>query len=125
VRLLGNIDHQGALESAARDDSFLAPLNGVLRAWRAISPPRAPGTGASTAPPTKISRWRISPRNLVTECLSIFAGGLVVLAGDHLKASSDLALPDHFHVLLQGISLSTDLLNFIGNFKDKTSRRFS
>jgi hypothetical protein len=61
----------------------------------------------------------------VTECLPIFAGGLVVLAGDHLKASSDLALPDHFHVLLQGISLSTDLLNFIGNFKDKTSRRFS
>jgi glycogen phosphorylase len=29
----------------------------------------------------------------ITECLSIFAGGLVVLAGDHLKAASDLALP--------------------------------
>jgi Protein of unknown function (DUF3417) len=61
----------------------------------------------------------------VTECLPIFAGGLGVLAGDHLKASSDLGLPDHLHVLLQGISLNTDLLNFIGNFKHKTSRRFS
>ena len=29
----------------------------------------------------------------ITECLSIFAGGLGVLAGDHLKASSDLGLP--------------------------------
>lgn len=29
----------------------------------------------------------------ITECLSIFAGGLGVLAGDHLKAASDLALP--------------------------------
>ena len=29
----------------------------------------------------------------VTECLSIFAGGLGILAGDHLKASSDLGVP--------------------------------
>src|SRR5690348_17903937 len=29
----------------------------------------------------------------IAECLSIFAGGLGVLAGDHLKASSDLGLP--------------------------------
>ena len=53
----------------------------------------------------------------VTECLPIFAGGLGVLAGDHLKASSDLGLPDHLHVLLQGISLNTDLLNFIRQFQ--------
>ncbi|NIO11727.1 MAG: hypothetical protein GTO40_28375, partial [Deltaproteobacteria bacterium] len=29
----------------------------------------------------------------VTECLSIFAGGLGVLAGDHLKSASDLGVP--------------------------------
>jgi glycogen phosphorylase len=29
----------------------------------------------------------------ITECLSIFAGGLGILAGDHLKAASDLGLP--------------------------------
>ena len=29
----------------------------------------------------------------LTECLSIFAGGLGVLAGDHLKAASDFGLP--------------------------------
>ncbi|HEY3927455.1 MAG TPA: glycogen/starch/alpha-glucan phosphorylase, partial [Candidatus Koribacter sp.] len=28
-----------------------------------------------------------------TECLSIFAGGLGILAGDHLKSASDLGLP--------------------------------
>jgi starch phosphorylase len=27
------------------------------------------------------------------ECLSIFAGGLGTLAGDHLKSSSDLGIP--------------------------------
>ena len=29
----------------------------------------------------------------LTECLSIFAGGLGVLAGDHLKSASDLGVP--------------------------------
>ena len=29
----------------------------------------------------------------ITECLSIFAGGLGVLAGDHLKSASDLGVP--------------------------------
>ncbi len=29
----------------------------------------------------------------LTECLSIFAGGLGVLAGDHLKSASDLGIP--------------------------------
>jgi starch phosphorylase len=35
----------------------------------------------------------------ITECVSIFAGGLGVLAGDHLKAASDLGL------LLGGVGL--------------------
>ena len=29
----------------------------------------------------------------ITECLTIFAGGLGMLAGDHLKAASDLGVP--------------------------------
>ena len=29
----------------------------------------------------------------LTECLSIFAGGLGVLAGDHVKSASDLGVP--------------------------------
>ena len=29
----------------------------------------------------------------LTECLSIFAGGLGILAGDHLKSASDLGVP--------------------------------
>ena len=29
----------------------------------------------------------------LTECLSVFAGGLGVLAGDHLKSASDLGVP--------------------------------
>jgi len=34
-------------------------------------------------------------------------------------------MPNHLHMLLQGSSLNADLLKFIGNFKHKTSRRFS
>ena len=29
----------------------------------------------------------------LTDCLSIFAGGLGILAGDHLKSASDLGVP--------------------------------
>ena len=29
----------------------------------------------------------------LTECLTIFAGGLGILAGDHLKSASDLGVP--------------------------------
>ena len=37
----------------------------------------------------------------LTECLSVFAGGLGVLAGDHLKSASDLGVP------LVGVGCST------------------
>jgi starch phosphorylase len=91
VLLLGSVD-QAVLESAARDDSFLAHLQGVVDKldWYAS------GEGTWYGREHKEDRMVVayfSAEFGLTECLSIFAGGLGVLAGDHLKAASDLGLP--------------------------------
>jgi starch phosphorylase len=91
VLLLGSVD-QSVLEAAANDDSFLAHLQGVVDKL----------DGYSSGEGTWYRREHNEDRMVVayfsaefglTECLSIFAGGLGVLAGDHLKAASDLGLP--------------------------------
>jgi glycogen phosphorylase len=91
VLLLGNID-QGALETAATDDSFLAHMKGVAETLQFYL------TGEGNWYHREHSQEKLvvsyfSAEFGITECLSIFAGGLGVLAGDHLKAASDLGLP--------------------------------
>ena len=91
VLLLGSVD-QSVLEAAARDDSFLAHLQGVVDKLDAYSS----GEGTWYRREHKQDGMTVayfSAEFGLTECLSIFAGGLGVLAGDHLKAASDLGLP--------------------------------
>ena len=90
--LLGKVD-QNILESAARDESFLAHLKGVDEHLNTYL--RADGTWYRRKYPESKNLLvaYFSAEFGITECLSIFAGGLGVLAGDHLKASSDLGLP--------------------------------
>ena len=92
VLMLGLID-QGQLATAATDVGFLAHLDRVSQDL--------------TAYVTSESDWfrrvhgvadgplfaYFSAEFGLTECLSIFAGGLGVLAGDHLKSASDLGVP--------------------------------
>jgi len=93
VRLLGNID-QGALESAARDDSFLAHLKGVSESLEGYLSSKSTWYQREHGAANKdFLVAYFSAEFGVTECLPIFAAGLGVLAGDHLKASSDLGLP--------------------------------
>ena len=93
VLMLGTID-QATLEAAARDDAFLAHVERVTRDFQ----------GYLRAETSWFRRtWRhpdsqplvayFSAEFGVTECLSIFAGGLGILAGDHLKSASDLGVP--------------------------------
>jgi starch phosphorylase len=90
VRLLGAID-QGRLEEAAKDDSFLAHLE---RVWTHFSAPGVLSWYRRQYPATDgLSVAYFSAEFGLTECLSIFAGGLGVLAGDHLKSASDLGVP--------------------------------
>ncbi len=94
VLMLGSVA-QNKLEEAADDQAFLAHLQRVesdLESYLAEQPAwfqkhcgARPGNLPSIA--------YFSAEFGITECLSIFAGGLGMLAGDHLKSASDLGLP--------------------------------
>jgi starch phosphorylase len=92
VLLLGSID-QAVLESAARDDSFLAHLKGVTETLDSYLSGESAWYRREHNKDDKLVVAYFSAEFGITECLSIFAGGLGVLAGDHLKAASDLGLP--------------------------------
>jgi len=90
VLMLGLIQ-QRTLQEAANDDAFLAHAD---RVWESLE------TYMKSAP------WYAKHRkeeNLciayfsaefgITECMPLYSGGLGVLAGDYLKAASDLGMP--------------------------------
>ena len=91
--MLGTID-QRKLEAAAADDAFLAHLDRVIR--RLEEHTTGPGswfekTYGSVKDTPLIAYF--SAEFGLTECLSIFAGGLGILSGDHLKSASDIGVP--------------------------------
>ncbi len=91
VLLLGTVD-QSAMEAAASDDSFLAHMSGVAERLKLY----LSGEGnwyRRDHGQNELQVAYFSAEFGITECLSIFAGGLGVLAGDHLKAASDLGVP--------------------------------
>jgi starch phosphorylase len=93
VLLLGLVE-QAKLEAAANDDAFLVHLQRVSESLHTY-------LGAEFSWFAKNYRDSkdaplvayFSAEFGLTECLSIFAGGLGILAGDHLKSASDLGLP--------------------------------
>ncbi len=93
VLMLGRIE-QDRLEAAAEDDGFLGHLERVVNDLDTYS------TAKSTWFDKKCGKREDKPLVAyfsaefgLTECLSIFAGGLGILAGDHLKSASDLGVP--------------------------------
>src|SRR5271166_3129465 len=93
VLLLGTIE-QAKLEEAAKDDAFLAHLRRVesnLETYLAGDSTWFRRTYAKSGDVPFIAYF--SAEFGLTECLSIFAGGLGVLAGDHVKSASDLGVP--------------------------------
>ncbi len=93
VRMLGAVD-QPKLEAAASDDGFLAHMDRVSSELRAYLGEKLPWFKRRyTQAGHDLSAAYFSAEFGVTECLSVFAGGLGILAGDHLKSSSDLGLP--------------------------------
>ena len=92
VLMLGTID-QARLEEAAQDEGFLAHLAGVCQSFDDYLAGQNTwfrrSHGAADGPLVAY----FSAEFGLTECLSIFAGGLGVLAGDHLKSASDLGVP--------------------------------
>jgi glycogen phosphorylase len=93
VLMLGTID-QARLEAAAADDAFRAHLERVAADFDAYLEGRSTWFAKTSRP--EASRPLVAYFSLefgLTECLSIFAGGLGILAGDHLKSASDLGVP--------------------------------
>ena len=90
-RLLGEVS-QLRLEELAKSDSFLAHLD---RVWQRLQDYMASNTWLERNPqaPKEICIAYMSAEFGLHECISIYSGGLGVLAGDHLKAASDLGLP--------------------------------
>jgi starch phosphorylase len=92
VRMLGILD-QKHLEDAAVDESFLAHFERVINDFDAYMGNKSSWfrkTHGEEAPPLVAY---FSAEFGLTECLSIFAGGLGILSGDHLKSASDLGIP--------------------------------
>ena len=91
VKLLGAID-QSRLEQLQRDDGFLAHMDRVedaLNTYMSSTTWFAETYGADSL--CRIAYF--SAEFGIHESIPIYSGGLGVLAGDHLKAASDLGIP--------------------------------
>ncbi|MFO0747547.1 MAG: DUF3417 domain-containing protein [Myxococcota bacterium] len=91
VALLGRV-HQDQLERLAEDDSFLRHM---ARAVEAVADEHRKETWFDRLPPAPqrpLVAYFCAEFGL-TEALPIYSGGLGVLAGDHLKAASNIGLP--------------------------------
>ncbi len=96
VALLGEVP-PAQLESLSTDPAFLRRLDEAARDLdQYLSGPRwyqlhAGQGGTAGGPPAAIAYF--SPEYGITEALPQYSGGLGILAGDHLKAASDLGVP--------------------------------
>ena len=82
---------QEQLEAVAADESFLAHLSRVHKRFETLikTPYVRPGSPLTWKNPVAYFSMEFG----IHESLPIFAGGLGVLAGDHLKAASDMGIP--------------------------------
>ena len=91
VRMLGNLDQQ-LLEAAAEDESFMGNYRRVLASFDEYMKNSGSWFQKAHADSNPVIAY-FSAEFGLTECVSIFAGGLGMLAGDHLKSASDLGIP--------------------------------
>jgi starch phosphorylase len=91
VLMLGTVD-QKRLTEAANDEAFLAHMD---RVWKDLQDYMASAAWFGKAHPEfkGISIAYFSAEFGLTEALPTYAGGLGILAGDHLKSASELGLP--------------------------------
>jgi starch phosphorylase len=93
IRMLGAVA-QPKLEAAAADDGFVAHMDRVAQELHSYLGEKSSWFKRHYSQAGHdLTAAYFSAEFGVTECLSIFAGGLGILAGDHLKSSSDLGLP--------------------------------
>jgi len=92
VLMLGRID-QKRLEDAARDEGFMAQYRRLHEGLQEYLTSTSTLFAREFSCPSGARVAYFSAEFGITECLSIYSGGLGVLAGDHLKSASALGLP--------------------------------
>ncbi|MGD8397396.1 MAG: alpha-glucan family phosphorylase [Anaerolineae bacterium] len=92
VRMLGTI-RQERLAQVAEDDGFLAHMGRVHREFERYLRDKNTWYQKSYGDERDVRIAYFSAEFGLTESLGIYAGGLGILAGDHLKSASDLGLP--------------------------------
>jgi len=92
VLMLGVI-RQERLEQLAEDDGFMAHLERVWREFDRYLQSKGTWYHKAHGRQEGLLVAYFSAEFGLTESLSIYAGGLGILAGDHLKSASDLGLP--------------------------------
>ena len=91
IELLARID-QDRLNELATDDAFTSHLEAAWQTFQRYM--QREGWFSRSFPDAAGARLAyFSMEYGIHECLPIYSGGLGVLAGDHLKTSSDLGLP--------------------------------
>ncbi len=92
VKLLGAID-QDRLEQLQRDDGFLVHMDRVVQSLDAYmsAPTWFQETYGEAGHDIRIAYF--SAEFGIHESIPVYSGGLGLLAGDHLKAASDLGIP--------------------------------
>ncbi len=91
VMMLGSMS-QNRLEDVSHDDGFRSHLNRVHNSLQEYLKEKT-WYQKSYEYPENFNIVYFSAEFGLTECLQNYSGGLGVLAGDHLKASSDLGIP--------------------------------
>ncbi len=92
VQMLGLVEQQ-RLEKLARDDSFVAQLDRVWNTLQGHLSDETTWFGKLEGLPEGFNVAYFSAEFGVSDCLPVYSGGLGVLAGDHMKSSSELGLP--------------------------------
>ncbi|MDY7031822.1 MAG: alpha-glucan family phosphorylase [Thermodesulfobacteriota bacterium] len=90
--MLGLVD-QNVLESAVNDEGFLSHMKGAYNYHQSRIDTRSSWFSRTHTNEMDFLVAYFSAEFGLTECLSIFAGGLGVLAGDYLKSASNLGIP--------------------------------
>ena len=91
VKLLGNVS-QERLNALAENQGFLAELKKASDKLQSYL--EGPTWFQTVCPKsTKMTLAYFSAEFGIHECLPIYAGGLGILAGDHIKSASDLGIP--------------------------------
>jgi starch phosphorylase len=92
VRMLGAMD-QAQLEASAQDEALLAQMQRILQELDSYLGSQSTWYQRTYSKLDGLQVAYFSAEFGLTECLSIFAGGLGILAGDHLKSASNLGIP--------------------------------